>query len=118
MGYRQHRNATATPRSFVGPASGHEYALVAAMDAPHVAAALGEHREVLEASLDRLTAREIAADRRGLPKAGRTGGRRAGCCTGCAIGHGGKARGVASPRSGPILDQYLHSAILGSGETW
>lgn len=61
MGYRQHRNVTATPGSFVGPASGPEDALVAAMDAPRVTAALAAHAAVLEASLDVLTAREIAA---------------------------------------------------------
>ncbi|MBR0863194.1 hypothetical protein ACVIWV_000022 [Bradyrhizobium diazoefficiens] len=61
MGYRQHRNVTATPGSFVGPASGPEDALIAALDAPKIRANLGEHFPVLEDSLDGLTAREIAA---------------------------------------------------------
>ncbi|MCP3400244.1 hypothetical protein [Bradyrhizobium sp. CCGB20] len=60
MGYRQHRSVTATPGSFVGPASGPEDALIAALDAPHVKTGLGEHFAVLEASLDGLTARQIA----------------------------------------------------------
>ena len=61
MGYRQHRNVTATPGSFVGPASGPRDALVAALDAPRVTATLAAHAAVLEASMDGLTAREIAA---------------------------------------------------------
>jgi hypothetical protein len=61
MGYRQHRSVTARPGSFVGPANGPEDALIAALDAPHVKAGLGEHFAVLEYSLDGLTAREIAA---------------------------------------------------------
>ncbi|WP_247521261.1 hypothetical protein [Bradyrhizobium sp. 190] len=61
LGYRQHRNVTATPGSFVGPASGPEDTIIATMDAPQAAAALAAHAVVLEASLDGLTAREIAA---------------------------------------------------------
>jgi hypothetical protein len=61
LAYRVHTNPTAAKGSFVGPASGPEGALVAAMDAPRVTAALGAHFAVLEASLDGLTAREIAA---------------------------------------------------------
>jgi hypothetical protein len=57
MGYRQHHSVTATPGSFAGPASGPEDALIAALDAPQVAAALAAHAAVLEASLDGLTAR-------------------------------------------------------------
>jgi hypothetical protein len=65
MGYRQHHSTTApqhhsvtaTPGSFAGPASGPEDALIAALDAPQVAAALAAHAAVLEASLDGLTAR-------------------------------------------------------------
>jgi hypothetical protein len=60
LGYRQHRNVTSTPGSLVGPASGPEDALIAALDAPQVKARLGEHLAVLEASLDGLTARQIA----------------------------------------------------------
>jgi hypothetical protein len=61
LGYRQHPNVTATLGSFVGPASGPEDTIIATMDAPQVAAALAAHAAVLEASLDGLTAREIAA---------------------------------------------------------
>ncbi|MBB4395176.1 hypothetical protein [Bradyrhizobium sp. ERR14] len=61
LGYRQHRNNTATKGSFDGPACGPEDALISTLDAPHVAAALGDHLAVLEASLDGLTAREIGA---------------------------------------------------------
>ena len=57
---RVRRNACASEGSFVGPASGPEDALIAGLDAPRVAAALGEHRDVLEQSLDGATAREIA----------------------------------------------------------
>ncbi|WP_157158540.1 hypothetical protein [Bradyrhizobium sp. WSM1253] len=63
LGYRQHRNITATPGSFVGPASGPQEALIAGLDALKTKAGLGEHFHVLEDSLDGLTAREIAAER-------------------------------------------------------
>jgi len=70
MAGKVRRNVCATEGSFVGPASGPEDALIAAMDVPRVAAALGEHRDVLERSLDGATAREIAASKGWAGKAG------------------------------------------------
>ncbi|WP_245471191.1 hypothetical protein [Bradyrhizobium genosp. SA-3] len=63
LAYRVHSNPTAAKGSFVGAPDAAENAIVAGIDAPRIAAALGEHREVLEASLDGMTAREIAAKR-------------------------------------------------------
>ncbi|OSJ32435.1 hypothetical protein BSZ19_19255 [Bradyrhizobium japonicum] len=60
MAGRVRRNACASEGSFVGPASGPEGALIAGLDAPRVAAALGENHAVLEASLEGLAARQIA----------------------------------------------------------
>jgi len=59
MGGRTRRNATAAEGSLVGPASGPEDAWIAAIDCPRIAAALGEHAEVLQQSLSGRTAREI-----------------------------------------------------------
>ncbi|MET4210621.1 hypothetical protein [Bradyrhizobium sp. LA2.1] len=83
LGYRQHRNVTATPGSFVAPASGPEDALIAVLDAPQVKAGLGEHFAVLEASLDGLTARQIADTKRW--GSGKPGERKAVCAQDMAL---------------------------------
>ena len=61
MACRVHSNPRATPGSFVGPASGPEDNMIAAIDAPRVDAALGEHAHVLNLSIAGATAKDIAS---------------------------------------------------------
>ena len=63
LGLRIHRNAAAAKGSFVGAPDAVENAIIAKMDMPRIKAALGEHADVIEDSLDGLTARELAAKR-------------------------------------------------------
>jgi hypothetical protein len=62
LGFRQHRNATASKGSFVGARDAVESQIVAAMDQPRVDAALGEHGKILDMSIAGMTARQIAAE--------------------------------------------------------
>jgi hypothetical protein len=56
-------NETASAGSFVGAPDAFENAIAAKIDAPRIEAGLGEHADVLNDSLDGLTARELAAQR-------------------------------------------------------
>jgi hypothetical protein len=60
LAFRVHSNPRATPGSFVGPASGLEDVMIAAIDAPRNEAALGDHARVLDLSIAGATAKEIA----------------------------------------------------------
>lgn len=62
LAYRVHSNPRATPGSFVGPASGPEDSMIAAIDAPRVDATLGEHGKVLDLSIAGATAKEVASE--------------------------------------------------------
>ncbi|WP_441280136.1 hypothetical protein [Bradyrhizobium sp. 63_E2_N1_3] len=63
LGGKTRRNARATPGSFVGAPDAAENANVAAMDAPKMDAALGDHVAVLHEALDGMSARQIASKR-------------------------------------------------------
>jgi hypothetical protein len=63
LGGRTRKSATATPGSFVGAPDAAENAIVAALDAPRLAAALGDHSDVLGDALGGMNARQIAAKR-------------------------------------------------------
>ncbi len=62
LAFRVHSNPRATQGSFVGPASGPEDSMIAAIDAPRNEAALGDHARVLDMSIAGATAKEVASE--------------------------------------------------------